>query len=117
MISFEVMHAFVVLDRTNIYLLYFCFYITGTIPLELNKLSQLSYFNVYSNSLTGKCSFQHCKFILCQFLLSSTMKTGTIPSALGNLYAMSILILAKNKIHGIVVFVFMNVIFSRVYLE
>ena len=75
--------------------------LTGEIPAELAKLSNLTILSLASNQLTGEIPVELAKLSnLSQLSLSSNQLTGEIPTELGNLSNLESLYLSGNPLTG-----------------
>jgi hypothetical protein len=75
--------------------------LTGTIPIELGNLSNLTILLLGDNSLTGSIPSELGNLTnLTTFNLASNSLTGTIPKELGNLTELTSLVLQHNPLTG-----------------
>lgn len=77
--------------------------LTGTIPPQINQLTQLSTLNLLTNNITGPIIPEITQLpLLTRLSLSNNPLTGTIPSEVYQLKKLQILELASTQITGII---------------
>jgi Leucine-rich repeat (LRR) protein len=78
-----------------------CNDLTGTLPPELEDLTQLQELSLFTNELSGSIPPQLGNLSQLQILyLSNNQLSGSIPTQLGNLSALKELLLAENNLTG-----------------
>lgn len=75
--------------------------LTGTIPIELTKLANLTHLDLYGNKLTGPIPAELSQLTNLTYLsLFNNDLTGTIPAQLGQLINLNYLNFAHNELTG-----------------